>query len=79
MELRNSVEASLSGQDIQTRRWWPEPLSSMPAFTEFSSDMLFPISGRVSDTILGLPMYRGITIKELANVRKAIEDGMSGR
>lgn len=73
---RNSVEKSLSALDIQTRHWWPKPLNAMPAFAGISGAEVFLGALKTSQTILGLPMFRGISHAEIQLIQQGIHNGL---
>lgn len=73
---RNSVETSLAALDIQTRHWWPKSLNTMPAFAGVSGGEVFLGALKTSQTILGLPMFRGISHAEIQLIQQGIQNGL---
>ena len=61
-EKRNLIEKQLKNSNIETRRWWPKPLSQMPAFRRERIESIHEInSSYLADTTLGLPFHPGIS------------------
>ena len=58
----------LSAHGIQSRSWWMSPLSEMPAFKNVPLLNNSRVSNLLSETTLGLPMFRDITIKQLQHI-----------
>jgi dTDP-4-amino-4,6-dideoxygalactose transaminase len=77
-ELTRHAEQALGRVGVQTRRWWPEPLSEMPPFSAHS-DVLTPVSRDISRRVLGLPMYRGLPNEVGSIVRQSLEPLLSYR
>lgn len=70
-EQLSRAEELLEESNIGSRRWWPTPLSEMPAFKE-TQFQVNPVSGTLSRQVLGLPCYRGMDRKDFDLVFKAL-------
>jgi dTDP-4-amino-4,6-dideoxygalactose transaminase len=70
-KIRNRVIMALNSQGIQSRVWWSAPLSSMPAFWH-SSKTKNSVSKYLSETTLGLPMYRDLKDSEISLIARTI-------
>lgn len=55
----------LRSNGIESRSWWPAPLSQMPAFSDLSKLGSGDNSRYFSDTHLGLPIWRKIPTKDI--------------
>jgi dTDP-4-amino-4,6-dideoxygalactose transaminase len=56
----------LATKGIDSRFWWPNTISSMPAFQgAFKSNGNSKVAQNLATRLLGLPMWRGISNKEL--------------
>jgi dTDP-4-amino-4,6-dideoxygalactose transaminase len=69
------VSQEFQRNHIQTRRWWSEPLHKMPAFQEIVGDGVndYPNSDLASKTVLGLPMFRGLSEQQAIRIAEALE------
>ena len=70
---RNLVAERLNRVGIQSREWWPKSLSSQTAFAK--SQLIEPngIAKSLSETHLGLPMYRGLPSNSVEEICDLIE------
>ena len=71
---KNLVAEKLMQAEIQTREWWSNPLSVQKAFFEST---VIPGEGnasRLSDSHLGLPMYRGLSAELITKISNIIEE-----
>lgn len=60
-ERRDAVEAALARAGIGSRRWWPRALHDMPAFADCALVGTGGTAAAMSERLLGLPMFRGLT------------------
>jgi dTDP-4-amino-4,6-dideoxygalactose transaminase len=73
--LRSEMVALLERNRIQSRFWWAAPLSSMKPFESAGRMGLNPISTHLAKTVLGLPMFRDITSREVDTVLRVLQKG----
>jgi dTDP-4-amino-4,6-dideoxygalactose transaminase len=69
------AEASFAENGIQTRHWWPEPISKMSAFRQLEKLSENPNAQKLAHTTLGLPMWRKlpeIEVSRIANLLLSI-------
>jgi dTDP-4-amino-4,6-dideoxygalactose transaminase len=69
---KNRVASVLAQKGIQSRNWWAKPLSAQKAFSECTILGEISVSTKLSGMHLGLPMYRGLSRENVAEVRKLI-------
>lgn len=67
----SKAEDLLEKSKIGSRRWWPSPLSEMPAFKEITTQEN-PVSRNLSRQVLGLPCFRGMEQKDFDLVFEAM-------
>jgi len=68
-DQRNEIEKQLSNAGIDTRRWWPKPLSQMPAFRdEKTADMDESNSSYLASTTLGLPFHLKLNDRDIDEI-----------
>lgn len=79
VDARKALEIHLKSDQIDSRSWWPVPLSRMPAFGDLNleCDIAFPVAQEVSGRVLGLPMYRDLTQEDLGRVHDSVSRFMS--
>lgn len=72
-EYVSKLETELVNARIGSRRWWAQPIHLMPAFKQ--AEMLTNcISGtELSQSALGLPMYRGLTDEDFCRIESVLE------
>ena len=73
---REHVEKVLSEHLVGTKRWWPVPLSDMPAFVNVRHDNA-PNSRLLSTTTLGLPCYRGLSDQDVSRISLALRRALN--
>jgi dTDP-4-amino-4,6-dideoxygalactose transaminase len=73
--LRSEMVELLDRNRIQSRFWWAAPLSSMKPFKSATSMGSNPVSRHLANTVLGLPMFRGITYSEVDAVLRVLQKG----
>lgn len=68
---RATVERTLSAAGIGFRRWWPSVVPSMPAFSCLEQGP-FPVASSLAESVLGLPMYRGLEKQAVEEIHEAL-------
>lgn len=71
--IRDQVISGLESAGIQSRKWWAAPLSNMKTFENFRPKLLNYISQNLSETTLGLPIFRGIQKDQIHSVVSVID------
>jgi dTDP-4-amino-4,6-dideoxygalactose transaminase len=74
---KNLVIETLDLAKVQTREWWAKPLSMQKAFSKSSSFTLNGSAKCLSEVHLGLPMYRGLSSKNIQEICDLIESVIS--
>lgn len=67
------VTNALDIEKIEWRRWWPAPLSTMPAFKNISSPNS-QTSTQLAARILGLPFFRGLSGKTAERIARIVAE-----
>ena len=71
--IRDFVESSLNDLQIQTRRWWPNLMSRMPAFVSPSRiDSHSRVSSELLDITLGLPFHLKLEFSDIEIISESI-------
>ncbi len=73
VSTRNHVISKLESSGIQSRKWWPAPLSAMTAFEGYVPAVPNLISLNLADTTLGLPMFRDLEITQVDKIVSVID------
>jgi dTDP-4-amino-4,6-dideoxygalactose transaminase len=73
LQHTEKMEHILKVAQIQTRRWWETPLNEMSAFANLPY-IGGQIGKKLSQTLIGLPIFRGITKEELRFIYESISD-----
>jgi dTDP-4-amino-4,6-dideoxygalactose transaminase len=72
LEERRRLEHFLKSGGVETRSWWASPLSEMPAFSRINKLGENLNSKLLSETHLGLPIWRGISQSEMSLIEKLL-------
>ncbi len=68
-DQRDDMERVLSESDIETRRWWPKPISQMPAFLDGKTEVNDESnSAYLADTTLGLPFHLKLNERDVDEI-----------
>lgn len=74
---KEKIMTSLSTARIQSREWWPTPLSAQKAFLCSTKVGVLKNAEHLSSTHLGLPMYRGISNLAIERIMNTINSELS--
>ncbi|PYM14977.1 MAG: erythromycin biosynthesis sensory transduction protein eryC1 [Candidatus Rokuibacteriota bacterium] len=73
---RDALLAELTQRGIQARVHYPVPLHRQPVYRHMGYDRLSrPVTERVADEILSLPLYPELTQEQIAYVSRAVNEG----
>jgi dTDP-4-amino-4,6-dideoxygalactose transaminase len=75
-QAASEITSALKNKKIETKRWWPAGCHTMPAF-KFAPIKTLAITDLLSQTVVGVPMYRGLTNSEAERIREAISSACS--
>lgn len=67
---------SLAAAGVGTRRWWGDGCHRMPAYRDVPSGPL-EVTDRLADTVLGLPMWRGLGPGDCGRILRGLERARS--
>ena len=73
---KNHIEMTLNELGIQSRSWWAKPLSKQTAFKSCKLIGDLKISNDLALRHLGLPMFPGLSEKEVRYIVSAIDQGL---
>ncbi len=73
LENRDRVQAALSDANVPSGVYYRQPLHQMRAFKEFAPQEGLPVSERLSQRILSLPMHPYLTDDQVHHVNKPIQ------
>lgn len=71
-EQCDEMSEALKLASIESRKWWPHQLKSMPIFRDLEGVGKYPNSQDIIDTTLGLPFYRGISEIHIERIYKVL-------
>jgi perosamine synthetase len=69
---RDEFQRSLAGHGIETAVHYPLPLHRQPIFLGQGSDAEFPVSTRLAQTVLSLPVHPGLIQADLKCIIRAV-------
>ncbi len=69
---REEFREKLSRRGIETGVYYPRPLHQQPIFRGYGSDRDFPVSTRLAETVLSLPVHPGLTAQDLRQMVSAV-------
>ena len=71
-----SMIKNLNQNQIGNRTWWSTPISCMPAFSQFKLLGGDSISLELSTSLIGLPMWRDLSLKTVEKIVEVIEQSI---
>jgi dTDP-4-amino-4,6-dideoxygalactose transaminase len=74
---RDRFQRALLRRGIETAVHYPLPLHRQPIFRGRGSDRDFPVSARLSETVVSLPVHPALTRRELTRIVRAVR-GVAG-
>lgn len=75
---RDKLREILAKDDIPTAVHYPMPLPKQEAFKFLNQGTDFPVSNRLSDTVVSLPMHSFLSNEEINFVAQKIKDALNG-
>jgi dTDP-4-amino-4,6-dideoxygalactose transaminase len=75
-EERNRISTNLKQTGIQSREWWAKPLSLQKTFSNSRTLGACVNAKFLSDTHLGLPMYRGLSSSAVLEICHTIQTSL---
>ncbi len=69
---RDAFQAALARQGIETAVHYPVPLHRQPIFRGYGTDRNFPVSTRLAEIVLSLPVHPGLSHRELDRIIRAV-------
>jgi len=78
MPQREKVQSALSDQGIACAVYYPIPLHQQKAFAEFCKGQNFPISERIAQTCLSLPVFPEMTQQQIDTVVAGVLGALNG-
>ena len=76
---REAVQAALKAEGIPTAVHYPRPLNRQPAYERFCCPECTPVSQRLADTVLSLPMSADLTEADQDRVVDALARALGAR
>jgi dTDP-4-amino-4,6-dideoxygalactose transaminase len=73
----SSVVKTLNSKGIESRKWWPKPLSAQKPFIGREKIAETLNSKFLASTQLGLPMYRGIPVGAILEICRLVDESIN--
>ena len=74
-EKREELKSFLEEKNIETAIHYPKPLPTLEAYKKYNYDLdEFPVSTRLSSSILSLPMYPELQIEQIEYISECIKE-----
>ncbi len=71
---RDEFQRQLAQRGIETAVHYPRPLHRQPVFRGYGTDRDFPVSARLADTVLSLPVHPGLSERDLRRIVRAVRE-----
>jgi dTDP-4-amino-4,6-dideoxygalactose transaminase len=71
---RDQFQQALSERGIETAVHYPRPLHRQPVFRGYGRDRDFPVSTRLAESVLSIPVYPELTRRDLQRIVRAVLD-----
>lgn len=75
---RDELQAALKDQGIQSAVHYPRPLHQQPVFAEEYGQMSLPISERLAETVLSLPIHPGVNDDDIRHIGEQVRAAVRG-
>ncbi len=69
---RHDFQQALARRGIETAVHYPVPLHRQPIFRGFGTDRDFPVSTRLTETVLSLPVHPGLSARDLRRIVRSV-------
>ncbi len=76
---RDEFQRALAQRGVESSVHYPLPLHRQPIFRGKGSDVEFPVSTHLAQTVLSLPVHAGLSPKELQSIVRAVRAVASSR
>lgn len=73
-EIRDRLQKELKGKDIPTMIYYPKPMHAQTAFKDVKQYVECPVTERLCDTVLALPMHPYMSEEQITVVTDNIKD-----
>jgi perosamine synthetase len=71
---RDEFQKQLARRGIETAAHYPLPLHRQPIFRGYGSDREFPVSARLAETVLSLPVHPGLSHRDLGYIVRSVRE-----
>ncbi len=71
---REEFRKALAQRGIETGIYYPLPLHQQPIFRRYAGDGDFPVSSRIAQTVLSLPVHPGLNEQDLRRITRAVRE-----
>ena len=78
VENRDGLREKLASYDIPTAVHYPMPLPKQEAFAYLKQGTDFPVSNKLSETVVSLPMHPFLTEEEITLICEKIKEAVNG-
>jgi dTDP-4-amino-4,6-dideoxygalactose transaminase len=72
-EIKAEIVKTFQRFNIETRDWWSRGIHNMPAFSKYKNKA-FPITEKVSDSSIGLPLFRDMKDSDFDRIHEALSN-----
>jgi perosamine synthetase len=69
---RDEFQTALAERGIETAVHYPLPLHRQPIFRGYGGDRDFPVSARLAETVLSLPVHPGLSHRDLCYIVRSV-------
>lgn len=76
---REEFQKALARGGIETAVHYPLPLHRQPVFRDYGSDRNFPVSTRLAETVLSLPVHPGLSKRNLRRIVRVVREVAASR
>jgi perosamine synthetase len=71
---RDEFQKALAARGVETAVHYPRPLHRQPIFHGHGSDRDFPVSTRLAETVVSLPVHPGLSLRDVRQIVRAVRE-----
>lgn len=76
---RDELQRALARRVIESAVHYPLPLHRQPVFRGYGTDADFPVSARLAQTVLSLPVHPGLSSQDVRRIVRAVSEVAASR
>jgi perosamine synthetase len=71
---RDDFQKGMADRGVETAVHYPRPLHRQPIFRRHGTDRDYPVSSRLAETVVSLPVHPGLSLRDLGHIVSVVRD-----